>query len=57
MNSRIYLPKTKIYQVCREATLIQAPSDIELENCDEEFSVTVFLLKKVGLEQLRSQCR
>ena len=47
MYLRIYLLKIKnLSSMSRRLTLIQAPSDIELENCDEEFSVTVFLTEK-----------
>ena len=42
----LFTEDKNLSSMSRRLTLIQAPSDIELENCDEEFSVTVFLTEK-----------
>ncbi|MEC8496687.1 MAG: DNA gyrase subunit A, partial [Pseudomonadota bacterium] len=42
----LFTEDKNLSSMARRLTQIQAPSDIELENCDEEFSVTVFLTEK-----------
>ena len=42
----LFTEDKNLASMSRRLTLIQAPLDIELEKCDEEFSVTVFLTEK-----------